>query len=152
MIFKNDLINIISRTAIIGTGIVFVANILCLAIAYTRANTDAASPERTGVVTIILGVVGIADLAVGFILKKRLLSPLFEKSATPDRAMLWQYAFKVTIVTAVICAALPIYGLLAILIDGNMNAMVAFSIASLAGFMILRLRPRDFSQLKLDKY
>jgi len=151
MIFKGDLINTISKAAIIGTGIVFAANIICLAIAYARAD-KVAGTEQIGMFTIILAIVGIADLVIGAVMKNKVLSPLFDTNFTVDKDNLWQYSLKATIVTAAICSALPFYGLVAVLIEGNMNIMVAFAIASLSGFMILRLRPRDFDKLKLDQY
>jgi hypothetical protein len=58
---------------------------------------------------------------------------------------------KVAIITAAICAALPFYGLAAVIIEGNMNVLVGFAIASMAGFMVLRLRPGDFKKLKIDE-
>jgi hypothetical protein len=57
---------------------------------------------------------------------------------------------KVAIITAAIGAALPFYGLAALIIEGNMNVLVGFAIASLAGFMVLRLRPGDFKKLKIE--
>lgn len=150
MIIQSDLINIVSKAAIIGTGIVFGVNIACLAIAYSQAG-EAVGIEQIGLITIILGIVGIADLVVGFVLKSRMLSPLFDKSSQPDRKTLWKYSIKVTVITASICSALPFYGLLSVFLEGNMNAMVAFAITSLAGFMLLRLRPKDYSKLKLDQ-
>ncbi len=151
MIFKSDLINTIGKATIVGTGIVFCANIISLAIAYTRAD-DVTGIEQIGLLTVILAVVGIVDLVIGAIIKNKMLSPLFDDSVTIDKKALWQHSIKATIVTAGICSALPFYGLVAVLLEGNMNAMVAFAIASLSGFMILRLRPRDFNKLKLDQY
>lgn len=151
MIYKSDLINTISKAAILGTAIVFGTNIICLAIAYNLIDIEVEN-ARIGVITVLLAIVGIADLVVAFILKRKFLSPLFDQSTQPDRNMLWKHSLKVTIVTASVCSSLPIYGLASVFIDSNMNAMVAFAIASLAAFMILRLRPRDFIKIKIDQY
>ena len=151
MITKSHIISAISKGAMIGTGIVFGINIVCLAIAYVL-NKETPSSEEIGIITIILALVGIGDLIAGFILKIKMLSPLFAGDTEVNEGKLWQHTLRATVIVAAICGALPIYGMVAYLIEGNMNTMVAFAMCSLAGFMVLRLRPRDFAKLKLSEY
>ena len=148
MITRLDIISTISKTAMIGTGIVFGANIACLAIAYilTKEQTPAGGYS---LISIILAIIGIIDLIFGFVLKARMLKPLFDKANPPNAEILWQASLRTTIIISSICAALPVYGLASVIIEGNMNIMVGFAIVSLASFMLLRLRPRDFKRLTL---
>ena len=148
MIDKADIITVISKAVLIGTGIVFGTNILCLAIGYILTKDKPAGSD-IGLITAILAIVGIIDLIFGFVLKARLLKPLFDQSNPPDEEALWKVSLRTIIVISAICAALPIYGLVSLLIDGNINTLVGFAIASLAGFMLLRLRPRDFRKLEI---
>jgi purine-cytosine permease-like protein len=151
MITRIDIINIISKTAVIGTGIVFGTNIACLAVGHILTK-DKPEIEALGMITILLIIVGIADLIAGFVIKRSMMSPLFDRASPPDENTLWQTSLKVTLVVSSICAALPLYGMVSLIIDGNMDAMVGFAIASLAGFMFLRLRPGNFRKLKLDDH
>jgi len=149
MISKIDIINIISKTAVIGTIIVFGTNIACLAVGHILTK-DKPEIETLGTITILLIVVGIADLIAGFVIKRSMMAPLFDPDSPPNENILWQISLKVTLVISSICAALPLYGMVSLIIDGNMDAMVGFAIASLAGFMFLRLRPGNFRKLKFD--
>lgn len=148
MISKQALIEVISKSAVLGTTIVFTANIGCLAGAYfiTRDKGEIAG---LGLITILLMIIGLLDLLAGLIIKGRLLAPLFAKPEAADENTLWRAAFRTTIAIASLCLALPLYGLVAVFVDRNMDAMVGFAIASLAGFMALRLRPRDFRKLNI---
>ena len=148
MISRQSLIEVISKSAVLGTTIVFTANIGCLAGAYfiTKDKGDIAG---LGMISILLIIIGLLDLLAGLIIKAKLLSPLFANPEAVDENMLWQTAFRTTVAIASLCLALPLYGLVAVIIDGNMDAMVGFAIASLAGFMFLRLRQRDFRKLNI---
>lgn len=149
MITKTDILATISKAAMIGTGIVFGANIACLAISYFLTRNETPKSEY-GLITLILAAVGLIDLIFGFILKARMLGPLFDKSNPPNAELLWQTAYRATIIISAVCAALPVYGMASVIIEYNMNTMVGFAIVSLAGFMLLRLRPRDFEKLELQ--
>jgi hypothetical protein len=149
MLDQLRIINTISKATVIGTLIVFVANIASLAICYILTQGKP-QPEGYRPITIILAVIALAELGLGFFIKRKLIAPLFADSQTANEDLLRQIALKTTIVLAAICAAIPLYGLVAVIIEGNMNAMVGFAIASLAGFLFLRLRPRDFSRLEYD--
>ncbi|MCP4580675.1 MAG: hypothetical protein GY839_03600 [candidate division Zixibacteria bacterium] len=149
MLDQPKIINTISKATVIGTMIVFVTNIACLAICFVGTE-DKARPEEYGPLTIILGAIALIELGIGFYIKRKLMAPLHAANQTPSDDLLWQVALKTTIALAAICAAIPLYGLVAVIIEGNINAMVGFAIVSLAGFLFLRLRPRDFSKLEYD--
>lgn len=148
MIDQQALINAISKSAVIGITLVFGTNISCLAVSYIITK-DKGDIYQLGLVSILLMIVGLADLIAGLILKGRLLAPLFAKPEAVGEEMLLQVAMRTTVVTASLCMALPLYGLVSVIIDGNMDAMLGFAIASLAGFLFLRLRPRDFKKLQI---
>jgi hypothetical protein len=95
----------------------------------------------------ILGIIALADIGIGLFLKKRLLEPLFSINQQLDERVIKQTIMKVTIVLSIICASVPIYGLLTILFGAMIEYLVGFTIISLAGFLFLRLRPRDFKKL-----
>jgi uncharacterized protein YneF (UPF0154 family) len=149
MITKIDIINIIGKTAMIGTGIVFSTNIACFVVGRILT-MDKPEVETLGPVSIVLAVVGIADLVAGFVIKRKMLEPLFNNDPPPDEDTVRRTSMSVTLAISSICAALPLYGMVSLIIDGNMDAMVGFAIASLAGFMFLRLRPGNFRRLKID--
>jgi len=149
MINQNTIISNISKVTIIGTSIVFATNIIFLIIGYifTKGKNQ---PETFGLITIILGIIALTEIGCGLFIKRKLLEPLFKAGKTPDENVLRQISLKTTIVLSAICSAIPLYGLVAVIIESNMNAMVGFAIASLAGFMLLRLRRRDFDRLNLS--
>ena len=151
MITRTDILATVSKAAMIGTGIVFGANIGCLAAGYILTKNKPPVNEP-GLISLILAIIGVIDLIFGFVLKARMLEPLFDKSNPPNAEMLWQISLRTSIIISAICAALPVYGLASVLIVGNMNTMVGFAIASLAAFMFLRLRPRDFRKLDISDY
>lgn len=146
MINQNTIIHNISKATILGTGIVFATNVICLIISYIHTK-EKDQPETFGLITIILGIIALAEIGFGLFIKRKLLEPLFKTDNAPNEDFLWQISLKTTIVLSAICSAIPLYGLVAVIIESNMNAMVGFAIVSLAGFMLLRLRPRDFGKL-----
>ena len=141
MIDKTDIITIISKSAAIGTGIVFGVNIGCLGVGHILTR-DTEPTTGIGIITLIFIVIAAIDFLVGFVLKYKLLSPLFDQTRTIELDELKQTSTKVAIITAAVCAAMPIYGLAAVVIEGNIDVLVGFAIASLAGFMFMRLRPK----------
>jgi len=147
MINQNTVINNISKATVLGTGIVFTTNVICLIIGYIYTK-EKPQPETFGLITIILGIIALTEIGFGLIIKRKLLEPLFKTDNDPNEDTLWQISLRTTIVLAAICSAIPLYGLVAVIIEENMNAMVGFAIVSLVGFMILRLRPRDFDKLQ----
>jgi len=149
MINQNTIINNISKATVWGTGIVFATNVICLLISYVQTK-DQGQPETFGLITIILGIIALSEIGFGLFIKRKLLEPLFKADSPPNEDFLWQISLKTTIVLAAICSAIPLYGLVAVIIESNMNAMVGFAIVSLAGFMLLRLRPRDFDRLQSE--
>ncbi len=149
MINHNTIIHNISKATVWGTGIVFTTNIICLIISYIHTKGKG-QPETFGLIIIILGILALSEIGFGLYLKRKLLEPLFKTDYIPEEDILQQISLKTTIVLAAICSAIPLYGLAAVIIEENMNAMVGFAIVSLAGFMLLRLRPRDFSRLDVS--
>ena len=149
MIDQNTIIHNISKATVLGTGIVFTTNIICLIISYVHTK-EKGQPETFGVITIILAIIALTEIVFGLFIKRKLLEPLFKTDDAPNEDILWQISLKTTIVLSAICSAISVYGLVVVIIENNMNAMVGFAIVSLAGFMLLRLRPRDFSKLNLS--
>lgn len=146
MISENSIIEQISKTAVIGTAIVFFTNIFCFAIGFVIAG-NYEQTKTAWILTVVLCLVAVIDISVGFILKRRLLKPLFTPGDLPADNFLSQTMMKTAIVISVLCAAPPIYGLVVILLGAKLEIMAGFSIISLGGFMLLRLRPRDFQRL-----
>ena len=146
MIPRNILVRQIGKAAVIGTAIVFFTNIFChgagVLISADRQKTDIAM-----IITIILGIFAVIDVAAGFVLKKKLLAPLFDPDNPPTEELLAQTILKTAIVISVLCAAPPIYGLVIVFLGGATEIMVGFSIISLGGFLVMRLRPRDFNMI-----
>jgi len=146
VITDNFIIAQIGKAAVIGTAIVFSTNIACFAVCYAIVNKHQPS-SITQILIIILGIIAIADIGVGFILKKQLLKPVIKPDAPPNEKYLGQVILKITIIISSLSAAPAIYGLAVVFLGANMEIMVGFIIVSLAGFMLLRLRPRDFENL-----
>jgi len=149
MILKNILIGQISKAAVIGTAIVFFTNIVCHG-AGVLISGNSHQTDITTIITIILGIFAVVDVAAGFVLKKKLLAPLFNSDSPPTEELLWQAVLKTTIVISALCAAPPVYGLVTVLFGGATEIMVGFSIISLGGFLVMRLRPRDFDKILED--
>ena len=146
MISKEILIGQIGKAAVIGTAIVFFTNIICHGIGVLTARKSGLSDLAT-IVTVVLGIAAIADVVVAFILKRKFLAPLFVPNNNLRENELVQTIMKTTIVVSALCALPPVYGLAAVLLGATTEIMVAFSIVSLGGFLILRLRSGDFDRL-----
>jgi hypothetical protein len=146
MITENELVEYIGRTTPPGLAIVFLANVLCFVIgSYIVKGQSPVSSVST--LTIILGIVGITDIGAAFIVKRNMLKPLFELKVSADNNQILPTIRKTTITISAICAAPPIYGLIAVFMGAQREHLAAFGIISLGGYMALRLRPRDFEKL-----
>ena len=146
MLTENEIIERIGRATPIGIAIVLFSNVICFAIGSFIAKT--ASPvSSVSILTIVLGAVGIADIGAAFIVKKNLLKPLSAPGTLVDSNMLAAIMRKTTITISAICAAPPIYGLVAVFMGAQREHLAAFLIISLTGYMALRLRPRDFRKI-----
>ncbi|MCD6162110.1 MAG: hypothetical protein J7K40_06825 [candidate division Zixibacteria bacterium] len=146
MITDNYIIAQIGKAAVIGTAIVFSVNIVCLIVSYAVIKNQEPS-GITQLMTIILGIIAIVDIGAAFFLKKQLLMPVLKYDAPPTEDYLSQIILKITIIVSSLCAAPAIYGLAAVFFGAKTEVMAGFVISSLAGFMLLRLRPRDFKNL-----
>ncbi|GEM_PF-1920659 len=146
MIPRNILVRQIGKAAVIGTAIVFFTNIFCHG-AGVLISADRQQKDITMIITIILGIFAVIDVAAGFVLKKKLLAPLFDPDNPPTEELLAQTVLKTAIVISALCAAPPVYGLVTVLLGGTTEIMVGFSIISLGGFLVMRLRPRDFNKI-----
>jgi hypothetical protein len=149
MLTESEINEQIGRATPIGIAIVFFSNAICFIIGSYIVKT--LSPiSSVSLLTIILGVVGLADIAAAFIVKRNLLRPLFLSETTIDNNTLAVIMRKTTITISAICAAPPVYGLVAVFMGAQREHLAAFLIISLAGYMILRLRPRDFKKIIAD--
>jgi hypothetical protein len=147
MISNNFIIEQIGKTAVIGTAIVFFVNITCFALAFVAADSEGQS-DVLGLIAFCFGIVAVVDIAAGFILKKRLLKPLFITGDLPSKEFFSQTVMKTMIVLSAVCASPAIYGLATTLLGSTIEVMAGFSLVSLIGFTMLRLRPRDFKKLQ----
>lgn len=143
---KNIIIDNIGRATTIGLAIVFSINIICLAIGVFLAK-DTPHSRMIELLAMVLGIIALADIGIGLFLKRKLFEPLFSMNQQPDERMIKQTIMKVTIILSIICASIPVYGLVIILFGATIEYLVGFTIISLAGFLFLRLRPRDFKKL-----
>jgi hypothetical protein len=149
MLTENEILEQIGRATPIGITIVLFSNVICFIIGSYFVQT--ASPVSSiSVLTIVLGIVGIADIGAAFIVKGALLRPLLITGAQIDKNMLTAIMKKTTVTISAICAAPPVYGLIAVFMGAQKEHLAAFLIISLAGYMALRLRPRDFRSI-IDK-
>jgi hypothetical protein len=146
MLTENEILEQIGKATPLGIAIVFFPNIVCFIIGSYLLNAPPAV-SSVSMLTIILGFVGLADIGAGFIVKKNLLKPLLETNAEIDSNLLSAVIRKTTITISAICAAPPIYGLIAVFMGAQKEHLAAFLIISLAGYLVLRLRPRDFDNL-----
>lgn len=146
MISKNIIIEKIGKATTIGLAIVFSINIICMVIAILLEK-DTQKSWIIELLTAIFGIIAIFDIGIGLFLKKKLLEPLFNKNQQPDEKMLEQTIMKVTIILSAICAAIPIYGLVIVILGACIEYLAGFTIISLAGFLLLRFRTRDFNKL-----
>ena len=146
MITDNFIVAQIGKAAVIGTAIVFSTNIACFAVCYSIVNERQPS-SITQILVIILGIIAIADIGVGYFLKRQLLKPVIKPDVPPNEKYLGQVVLKITIIISALSAASAVYGMVAVFLGANFEIMVGFIIVSLAGFMLLRLRPRDFENL-----
>lgn len=146
MILKNIIIEKIGKATTIGLAIVFSINIICLVIAIVLEK-DTQKSLLVELLTAILGIIAILDIGIGLFLKRKLLEPLFNKNQQPDEKVIEQTIMKTTVILSTICAAIPIYGLVIVILGAVIEYLVGFIIISLAGFLFLRFRPRDFKKL-----
>ncbi len=149
MLTENEILEQIGRATPIGISIVLFSNVICFIIGSYFVQT--VSPvSSVSILTIVLGIIGIADIGAAFMVKGTLLKPLFITGAQIDKNMLATIMKKTTITISAICAAPPVYGLIAVFMGAQKEHLAAFLIISLAGYMALRLRPRDFRRI-VDK-
>jgi hypothetical protein len=148
MISHNDLIDYISRSTVIAVSIVVPTNIASLAIAYFLSGNRARS-DVIDILIIMLAFIAIADIAIGFILKRKSLAPILNAGGRPESEVLWQAILKISILIGALCSAIPLYGLVLAFFGAKIEVTVGFALVSLIGFMILRVRPRDFEKLNV---
>ncbi len=146
MITKNGIIEHLGKATVTGTVIVFLSNIICLAFGYALLQ-DRGKAQITEILTLLLGIVAIADISAGFFVKKKLLEPLFSNKRSQAEDLLRQIIFKTSVVISLLCAAPPIYGLVLSILGAKIEVVIGFSVVSFVGFMLLRLRPGDFKNL-----
>jgi len=137
------IIDQIGKAAVLGTAIVFASNIICFTASRFVPGQTAASPI-TWLLAVLFAFISVADLVIAFVLKKKLLSPLNSPQSKLGQGEIAAMITRVTIVTAALCAAPPVYGLVVVLLGGKLELMAAFSVVSLGGYMLLRSRLRDF--------
>lgn len=146
MLTENEILEQIGRATPVGIAIVLFSNVICFIIGSYFVRT--VSPvSSVSILTIVLGIVGIADIGAAFMVKNAQLRPLLIAGTPIDKNILSTIMRKTTITISAICAAPPIYGLIAVFMGAQREHLAAFLIISLAGYMALRLRPRDFRNI-----
>jgi hypothetical protein len=146
MLTENQLVEQITKSTPIGMLIVLTTNIAAFAIGYMLGKNN--NPTlTTQYISIILAIIAIGEIGVAYMLKKKMLEPVFAQSETINMNTLAQIMTKTSIVLAAICATPPIYGIVAVILGAKTEFVAGFMIISLGGYMLLRLRPRDFGKL-----
>lgn len=146
MLTENEILEQIGRATPIGIIIVLFSNVICFIIGSFFAQT--VSPvSSVSILTIVLGIVGIADIGAAFFVKSTLLKPILISGTSIEKSALYARMRKTTITISAICATPPVYGLVAVFMGAQREHLAAFLIISLAGYMALRLRPRDFRSI-----
>jgi hypothetical protein len=146
MLTENEILEQIGRATPIGIAIVLFSNAICFIVGSYFASTATAF-SSISVPTIALAILGIADIGAGFAVKKAMLKPVLISPNPVDKILLATIMRKITLTISVICAMPPIYGLIAVFLGAQKEHLAAFLIISLAGYMGLRLRPRDFRSI-----
>lgn len=137
---------IISKLSSISLYIVLGCDIAALIIGYLIAQSSGIIPARNNLIRNILFIVAVSELAVMQIVKRSMLSKI--KPPAEGLAFDQRQLMPVSIVIAVFCSAISIYGLVAVILGSELEVLLLFIAISLIGYQFFRIRPRDLERLR----
>ncbi len=137
---------IMSKLSSISLYIVLGCDLAALIIGYLIAQTGGIMPARNNLYRNVLFIVAISELAVMHILKRSMLSKI--KPTAEGLALDYRQLMPVTIVIAVMCSAISVYGLVAVILGNELEVLFLFIAISLIGYQLFRIRPRDLERLR----
>ncbi len=137
---------IMSKLSSISLYIVLGCDIAVLIIGYLVAQSAGIMPVRNNLLRNVLFIVAVSELAAMQFVKKLMLSKI--KPPAEGLALDYRQLMPVTIIIAVMCSAIPIYGLVAVILGNELEVLFLFIAISLIGYQLFRIRPRDLERLR----
>jgi hypothetical protein len=146
MLTENQIVDQITKSTPLGLMIVLITNVACFAAGSALGKNNNPS-SNSQLIAAILAVVAVGEIVMSIFIKKKMLEPLFAGDAQSNFNYVAQTMTKTTIVLSAMCAMAPIYGMVAVVLGAKSEYLAGFVIISLGGYLLLRLRPRDFKKL-----
>jgi hypothetical protein len=95
----------------------------------------------------IIFAVALADMIAIYVIKnlmlKRSSKSQIDRPAA-DEKLLYKELRNITVVITAMCSAIPVYGLILVILHEKFEVLVFFAAVSLIAYQLFRLRPRDF--------
>lgn len=136
-----DLSPILARLSLIALYIVLGTGLTAIAAGYLVIQSGSSQQTENILLRNIVFVAALIDLASIQYVKRSLLGKLRspEDSASITFAML----LGPTLIIAAICAAISIYGFIAVIFGSSLDVLLLFVAVSLIGYQLFRIRDRD---------
>jgi hypothetical protein len=122
-------------------------DLIIIALGYYLAQTHTEAASSITFVRNVIFFIAVADFIAIFILKKKLLKNVIQSSNVnppPNVGAQYSELLRITIIITAMCAALPIYGLVLVILGEKVEILLLFVAMSLVGYQFFRLRARDF--------
>ena len=136
-----DYSSILTRLSIIALFIVLGAGLAAIVAGYLIIQSGSSRQTENILVRNILFIAGLLDLASIQFVKRSLLGKIL--SSEDIRNITFGMLLKLTLIIAAICAAISIYGLLAVIFGSSLEVLLLFVAVSLIGYQLFRIRDRD---------
>lgn len=137
---------ILSKLSSISLYIVIGCDIAVLITGYLIAQSGGIMQARSNLIRNVLFIVAVSELAVMQIVKRSMLSKI--KPPAEGQPFDYRQLMPVTIVVAVICSAISVYGLVAVILGSELEVLLLFVAISLIGYQFFRIRMKDLERLR----
>ncbi len=151
MTFQSDeqKYQILAKLSLIALYILLAYDVAALAAGYLLAQTSSTTIAGNTIVRDAVFAVAVADLVAIYLVKKSMLKKIAKSQSNanvPNAIEEYKKLLNITLVIALMCAAISTYGLILVFLGEKLEVLLLFVAGSLLGYQFFRLRPRDFDE------
>jgi len=135
------------KLSLFALNMLVVFNLAMIALGYYLGVANPKLEPTDKLLRNIIFFVAVADLAAIYIVKKKMLTRLFDAKKSghsPQPGSPYKELLSITIIITAMCAAPSVYGLVLTILGEKIEVLLFFVAMSLIGYQFFRLRPKDF--------
>jgi hypothetical protein len=149
MYFKSEeqKYRILAKLSVVALYILLACDLVVVALGYFLAQSHGLNSQGNVIARDVIFLVAIIDMAAIYSMKRFMLGKIVKKQpvgASLNDDEIFKMLLNITLVIALLCAAISTYGLVLVILGEKFEILILFVAISLVSYQFFRIRPRDF--------